>query len=660
MIHKDTRLKPRFILITNLFLLSLLIHPFFSCKKTEKVEEIQAIKVDDVPWTGDVASIPEALKQSNPIASPNAVKGGSFKIYSHQFPKSLNYYLEQYSTTARIYTSMFEPLTANHPITLDNIPHIAKEWKISKDKKKFTFIIDQNAKWSDDKPITAHDVLFTFNTIMDKKNNTAVFRIGLSRFEMPVVIDDYTIEFTAKNIHWDNFNTIATGIYILPKHYYEGKDFNKENFEFPIISGPYKLAESKPGRYVRMVRRGDYWQRAYPFNNGRYNFDDVFYKVYNEEAIGYQAMLKGDMDIFPSYKAATWVTEAVGEKFDKNYIVKQRIFNEKPLGFQGWAMNTRRDIFKDKRVRKAIAHLVNRKEMIEKLAYNEYDPTNSYYPDYYLNGEVNPNEAIEFDPEKARELLTEAGWKPNASGILEKGGKEFSITILDRDKSTEKYFTVFMEAAKQLGIKANIETTDLAAWSARKDNYDFDLTWAAWGGGVFKDPEPMWFAKYADEKGQNNLAGIKNKEVDALIEKQKSEFSLAKRNEIVKKIDTIIYKEYPYVLLWHLTNTRLMYWNKFGMPDMPLGRYGTEDYATDFWWFDSKKNEELEKAIKDNVALPVSPKEVKLPKIEPPQILEEETEPAVEKPAPKKAEKKAPAKKEKSTKISKKEKDKKK
>ena len=250
--------------------------------------------------------------------------------------------------------------------------------------------------------------------------------------------------------------------------------------------------------------------------------------------------LRGDMDIFPAYKAATWVTEAVGEKFDKNYIIKQRIFNEKPLGFQGWAMNTRRDIFKDKRVRKAIAHLVNRKEMIEKLAYNEYEPTNSYYPDYYLNGETNPNEAIEFDPEKARELLKEAGWKPNASGILEKDGKEFSITILDRDKSTEKYFTVFMEAAKQLGIKASIETTDLAAWSARIDKFDFDLTWAAWGSGVFKDPEPMWFSKYADENGQHNLAGIKNKEVDALIEKQKSEFSLAKRNTMVKKIDNYI------------------------------------------------------------------------------------------------------------------------
>ena len=163
--------------------------------------------------------------------------------------------------------------------------------------------------------------------------------------------------------------------------------------------------------------------------------------------------------------------------------------------------------------------------------------------------------------------------------------------------------------------------------------------------GVFKDPEPMWFSKYADENGQHNLAGIKNKEVDALIEKQKSEFSLAKRNTMVKKIDTIIYKEYPYVLLWHLANIRLMYWNKFGMPEMPLGRYGTEDYATDYWWFDAKKNEELEKAMKDNTALPASPKEIKLPKIETPQALEEETEPVVEKPVVKKVTKTTTTKK---------------
>jgi microcin C transport system substrate-binding protein len=609
-----------------LFLILLFTQAFFFCKKTEKqevVDEPTEAIIEDIPWNGDDSTIPTPLKEVNPIASPNAVKGGSFKIYAHQFPKSLNYYLDQFSTTARIFTTLFEPLTGNHPITLEPIPHIAKEWKISKDKKTFTFYIDQNAKWSDGKPITAQDVLFTFNTIMDKNNNTPVFRIGLSRFETPKVIDDFTIEFTAKNIHWDNFNTVATGIYILPKHYFEGKDFNKQVLEFPVVSGPYKLSDVKQGRYIRLVRRGDYWQRAYPFNKGRYNFNEVYYKVYNEEAIGFQAMLKGDMDIFPTYKAATWVSEAKGEKFDKNLIVKQRIFNQKPIGFQGWAMNSRRDIFKDKRVRKAIAHLVDRKTMIEKLAYNEYDSTNSYYPDYYLNSETNPNEPIEFDPKKALELLNEVGWKANDKGVLEKDGKEFKITILDRDKGTEKYFTLFMEEAKKIGIIAGLETTDLAAWSKRVDEYDFDLTWTAWGSGIFKDPEPMWLSKYADEKGNHNYAGIKIPEVDELIEKQKTEFSKTKRDSIVKKIDKIIYKEYPYVLLWHLANIRLLYWNKFGKPEMPLGRYGTEDYATDYWWVDTAKKTALEEAIKNNTALPEEPKEVKLPKLVEPNLPDE-------------------------------------
>jgi microcin C transport system substrate-binding protein len=116
-----------------------------------------------------------------------------------------------------------------------------------------------------------------------------------------------------------------------------------------------------------MTRRGDYWQRAYPFNKGRYNFNDIFFKVFSEEAVAFQAMLKGDMDLYPAYKAATWVKEAVGEKFDKFWIVKQRIFNKKPIGFQGWAMNLRRELFKDKRVRQAIAHLVDRRTMVDKL-----------------------------------------------------------------------------------------------------------------------------------------------------------------------------------------------------------------------------------------------------------------------------------------------------
>ena len=167
-----------------------------------------------------------------------------------------------------------------------------------------------------------------------------------------------------------------------------------------------------------------------------------------------------------------------------------------------------------------------------------------------------------------------------------------------------------MEAARSVGIKASIESTDLAGWSERMDNYDFDMTWTAWGGGVFKDPEPMWHSKYADEKRQHNYPGIKIPEVDTLIDSQKEIFDVGKRNEIVKKIDQIIYKEYPYVLLWHLANTRLLYWNRFGMPDMPLGKYNGESFAVDYWWFDSEKNSQLEDAKAGNKSLP--PKEQNL------------------------------------------------
>ncbi|TGN17633.1 extracellular solute-binding protein [Leptospira idonii] len=594
-------MRKSLLLLYSFLILSLF--SVFQCSESDSGQETLSSKVEDLPWTGDEKTIPGALRETNPIASPEAKKGGRIRIYSHQFPKSLNYYLDQFTTTARIFTSLYEPLTAYHPVTLETIPYLAKAWKISPDKRKFTFYLDQNAKWSDGKPVTADDVLFTYDTIMNPKNATAVFRIVLTRFSKPVKEDDYTVSFEVKDVHWNNFNDLSSSIFILPKHHFEGKDFNKENFEFPVVSGPYKIVESKKNRYIKLERRGDWWQRSYPFNKGRYNFDQIVYKVYNEEAVALQAFKKGDIDIYPVYSAFVWVEEAKGEAFDRNWIAKQRVFNLKPIGFQGWAMNTRRDIFSDKRVREAMAHLVDRRTMIDKLAYGEYDPTDSYYPDYYFGSEKNPNPPVTFDMKKARKLLEEAGWKPNAQGILEKNGKPFQFTILDRDKKTEKYFTVFLEKAKELGISANIDTLDLAAWSERVDKYDFDMTWAAWGSGVFKDPEAQWHSKYAEEQGQPNLPGLKLSKVDSLIDKQKTEFDLAKRNSIVKEIDQLVYKEYPYVLLWHLPSTRLLYWRKYGQPSLPLGKYGDESFSSDYWWYDEEMDSKLKKAVSDKSSL---------------------------------------------------------
>ncbi|WP_425529232.1 extracellular solute-binding protein [Leptospira stimsonii] len=588
------------------FLLSVSAGVFIQCGDKEEADT--SAVVEEVPWKGSPDSIPVALRVHNPIVSLEAKKGGTFRIYSHQYPKSLNYYLDQFSTTAHIFGLMFEPLLDYHPITLEPIPHLASSWKISADKKKFTFTIDANATWSDGKPVTAHDVLFTYETLMDKNNNTAVFRIDLSRFEKPVVLNDREIEFTQKEIHWSNFNTIANSLYILPAHHFQGRNFDKENFDFPVVSGPYSMLSAKKGRYVKMRRRGDYWMRAYPFYKGSDNFDTILFKVYNEEPIAFQAFKKGDIDIYPTYTASFWVKDAVGDKFDENYIVKQKIYNSKPIGFQGLVFNTRREIFSDVRVRKAFAHLVDRKLLIEKLAYNEYEETNAFYQDLWANG--SPNPPIDFDVKMARELLAQAGWKTNSKGILEKEGKEFKFSILERDKKSEKYLTLIQERAKEVGIVISLESTDLAEWSSRMDKYDFDMTWAAWGGGIFKDPEAMWYSKYADEKGQPNLAGFKNPEVDKLIEQQRAEFSVPKRNEILKKIDKILTSQVPYVLLWNTSATRIMYWNKFKSPKNPLGKYGSEKEASSLWWLDSERSSQLEEAILKKTKLASIPEKV--------------------------------------------------
>ncbi|TGM01054.1 ABC transporter substrate-binding protein [Leptospira barantonii] len=595
-------------ILYSVFCILFVLSCFLVSNCGDKEEPETSVVVETLPWNGSPDSIPVALRGHNPIASLEAKKGGTFRIYSHQFPKSLNYYLDQFSTTAHIFGLMFEPLLDYHPLTLEPIPHLASSWRISPDKKKFVFTIDSNAVWSDGKPITAHDVLFTYETLMDKNNNTAVFRIDLSRFEKPVVLSEREIEFTQKEIHWSNFNTIANSLYILPAHYYQGRNFDKENFDFPVVSGPYSMLSAKKGRYVKMRRRGDYWMRAYPFYKGVDNFDTILFKVYNEEPIAFQAFKKGDIDIYPTYTASFWVKDAVGEKFEENYILKQKIYNSKPIGFQGLVFNMRREIFSDVKVRKAFAHLVDRKLLIEKLAYNEYEETNAFYQDLW-NGS-SPNPPIDFDVKKARELLAQAGWKTNSKGILEKDGKEFRFSILERDKKSEKYLTLIQERAKEVGIIINLEATDLAEWSSRMDKYDFDMTWAAWGGGIFKDPEAMWYSKYAEEKGQPNLSGFKNVEVDKLVEQQRTEFNVPKRNEILRKIDKILTAEVPYVLLWNTSATRIMYWNRFKSPKNPLGKYGSEKEASSLWWLDEAQSSKLNETILKKEKLPSVPEKV--------------------------------------------------
>lgn len=546
-------------------------------------------------------------EEPSPIASPYAVPGGEIAIFAGQSPKSLNYYLDNNTFTAQVFGSLYETMLGYDPISLDREPALARRWTISDDKKTFTFHLDPRAKWSDGTPLTAEDVAWTFHAIMKPENRTGVHKVSLETFDDPEIVDARTIRFTAREVHWRNLGALG-GMNILPKHAFEDLDFNKINFEFPVVSGPYALGELKEGIYLTLTRRDDWWYRASPASRGTANFATLKFRFYGERENAFEAFRKGQIDLFPVYTSRRWVKETDGEDFQNNWIMKQLVENHNPVGFQGFAMNMRRPPFNDVRVRKAMCHLLDRRKMNARLMYNQYFLHKSYFEDLYGPDNPCPNELIEFDKDRARDLLTEAGWEANPdTGLLEKDGRTFRFRFLTRSATADKFLAIYAEDLKDVGIEMDIDRKDWAAWAKDMETFNYEMTWASWASGVFKDPEGMWASSEAKREGGNNITGFMDDRVDELIDRQRGLFDVAARNEICRTIDQIVYDEHPYALLWNINATRLLYWNKFGMPDTVLSKYGDERSAYTYWWYDADADAALRSAMDAGRALPDKP-----------------------------------------------------
>jgi microcin C transport system substrate-binding protein len=201
-----------------------------------------------------------------------------------------------------------------------------------------------------------------------------------------------------------------------------------------------------------------------------------------------------------------------------------------------------------------------------------------------------------FDPEKARALLSEAGWKAGPDGILAKDGIRFKISMLT-SSSDLRHYTVYLEDLKRLGIDASLEQMSHSSVRKRIDDHEFDLYWAAWGAGRLRDPEASWSSKTADEPSTSNIAGVKDAWVDSLIEAQKTELDLNKRNDLLRQLDARLNTLIPYVFLWGADHTRLLHWRRYGMPEFVLDKFNREDGILTYWYLDSEKSDRLEAAM---------------------------------------------------------------
>ncbi|MGC8764314.1 MAG: extracellular solute-binding protein [Brevinematia bacterium] len=548
-------------------------------------------------------AIPLFAANIKPFGSEKAVKGGSISLHTSEFPKSFNYYINNAVDASIVFGLVYESLLELHPETLEFMPLLAKSWSISKDKKTFIFELDERAKWADGKPVTAEDILFTYNVIMNPSNLTSVQRIFLSRFEKPVALNERKVKFVAKTLHYNNFINLA-GLNILPKHLYEGKNFNREfNNSLPAGSGPYYLAEVKEGRYYILKRRKDYWGDILPHHRGMYNFDSIKFKVIRNDNVAFEAFKKGDFDIFTAITAKRWVTETNSLHFKKNWILRKKIYNYNPQGFSGIALNMRRPIFKDKRIRLALFMLLNREELIKNLMYNEYKPLDTYWSSIVKNP---AGPLVRYNPEAAKKLLSEAGYdKVDDSGyLINRNGERLEFKINYVTEAFEKHLTSYVESCKAVGVKINLEVLSWATLLKKLENYDFDAITIGWSASLFDDPEQLWHSRHISEPGGNNLPGYKNKEVDRLIEMLPPIFDTQKRNEIIKKIDRMLYNDVPYILFWEADYQRIFYKPIFGMPKTYLSKYGSIYEFLAYWWVDPEREKAYREAVKKNKDLP--------------------------------------------------------
>ena len=550
-----------------------------------------------------------ATGEFDPIASKDARPCGTITLWGSSMPKSFNMWEDYNSFSAELMGMMFEPLVSLHSTEDREVGILADTWSVSEDGRTFVFHVDRRARWSDGKPVTAEDVQFYYDVIMDEKNLTPIFKVGLSRFDRPEILDSLTVKMTAKESHWGNFWE-AAGMLAFPKHAWAGKDFNQIRYEFPVVSGPYKIKTFREDRYVELARRADWWGFKKNWNRGKYNFEKIRYRFMNDQTKALEAFKKQDINAYAIYTSSIWMKQTDFDAVQKGWAVKQRIFNKEPIGFQGMAINLRKPQFQDVRVRRALNMLLNRESMNEKYMFGQYFLLNSYYPDLWENNQNPTVTNYKFSPDSARALFAEAGYKVNAQGVLEKDGKPFAINFITSQEDL-RHLTLFQEDLKKVGVQASIEQMSQSTLRKRLDDLDFDLYWVNWGAGRLRDPEASWSSATALQKGTNNLSGVQDKTVDSLINLQKTEFDLAKRNEILKALDNRLAEIVPYVLMWQCDHHRILYWNRYGTPDKVFDRFNREDAIPVYWWLDPEKSAALDKAMKAGEALPVPEYDVK-------------------------------------------------
>jgi microcin C transport system substrate-binding protein len=550
-------------------------------------------------------------------ANPDAPKGGEVHFGTLGTFDSVNPFILKGVPAAGIGSTFDTLMTSADDEPFSYYGLVAQSLEVPEDRSWVIFNLRPEARFHDGSPLTAADVVWTFDTL--RKLGHPRWRTYYADVDKAEVLGPHRVKFTFKPGSNRELPLILGQFPIASKAYYEKVAFDATTIEPPLGSGPYRVVKVDVPNAIVLERDPNYWGRDLPVNRGRYNFGTIRYEYYRDRTLSFEAFKSGNLDFRLEGTAKDWATGYDIPAVKNGQIIKEDLPNEMPLPMQAFVYNIRRPLFQDPRVREALAYAFDFEWLNKNLFFGLYKRTNSYFFNSELAARGLPNAeelkvleplraelparvfTTEYQPpttdgsgnirDNLREglrLLKEAGWEIRGNKLVEaKTGKPFEFDILSPEPTMERVALPFIRNLERFGITAHLRNIDAAQYEHRVEDFDFDMIVHGWAQSLSPGNEQreFWGSAAADQRGSQNVIGIKSPAIDKLIDLI---IAAPDRESLVMRTRAL-----DRALLWghyvipHYRDAvyHVAYWNMFGRPE-GLPKHGV---ALDTWWVDQAK-----------------------------------------------------------------------
>lgn len=578
-----------------------------------------SLAAPSLAW-GDQPKYPPGF-QAFDYVNPQAPKGGTLNLAGYGSFDKLNPFTLRGLAAAGLGLLMFETLAEpsdDEPFTMYGL--LAQDMAFAADGLSITFRLNPAARFWNGDPVTAEDVRHSFEVLTGKRAHPR-FRQYFSDVSKVVVVDPRTVRFEFRARNHELHMIIGMQLPIFSRKWGEGRPFDEVVRDEPIASGPYRIERTDWGKSITYRRNPDWWARDLNVRRGMFNFDRVVYKYFSDETARLEGFKAGEFDWVSENSAKNWARGHTGRRYASGEILKREFRHSNPAGMQGFVLNTRRPPLDDPRVRQALGLAFDFEWMNRQVFYGQYVRSPSYFTNSEMQAKGLPGpderallEAVRgqvpgLDPavfgeppmppvtdppgslrqnlRRALALLKEAGWQVADDGRLrDAAGRALGFEILSYSKGLERVADPWARNLAKLGIEARLRVTDPALYQKRIDDFDYDVAIHVYPASPTPGNELLerFSGAAAAQKGSDNVAGIRDPAVDAVIERLLRSRSRAELVTHAKVLDRLLRHGFYLVPHFHAPTHRVAFRSHLAHPDrLPL-YYGAEAWLLKTWW----------------------------------------------------------------------------